>query len=143
MGSRSIQVNRPLVASETIAGEAIIVHHGSGFYFEAAGSAASIWQMIEQGCTAERLASMLTTCYRLGDQAASDTLEQFLALLQGHDLITIDAAAVGTPDFPMPQRAGDFAAPDLRVHRDLADLLLLDPIHDVDASGWPAQRPAA
>ena len=34
-----------------------------------------------------------------------------------------------------------YAAPKLATYSDLQDLLLLDPIHDVDETGWPAARP--
>ena len=32
----------------------------------------------------------------------------------------------------------DYTAPKLATYSDLQDLLLLDPIHDVDETGWPA-----
>jgi len=35
---------------------------------------------------------------------------------------------------------GEFRAPVLNVYADMKDLLLLDPIHDVDEVGWPTPK---
>jgi hypothetical protein len=37
--------------------------------------------------------------------------------------------------------AGSWSSPVLSIYDDMQDLLLLDPIHDVDESGWPAIKP--
>lgn len=138
MSGLGIGVNRPLVASETIDGEAIIVHHGTGQYFEAAGSAAMIWQMIERGTTADRLVDMLVGRFAIERAVAQESVAGFLQALAGYDLLGgSETSSVATSD---PVATAAFVAPKLRVHNDLADLLLLDPIHDVDASGWPAPR---
>ncbi len=34
-----------------------------------------------------------------------------------------------------------YAPPALETYTDMQELLLLDPIHDVDETGWPAARP--
>jgi hypothetical protein len=31
-------------------------------------------------------------------------------------------------------------APELSIYEDMQDLLQLDPIHDVDETGWPARK---
>ena len=35
-----------------------------------------------------------------------------------------------------------FVPPALTIYEDMADLLLLDPIHDVDEAGWPMPKAA-
>ena len=49
-----------------------------------------------------------------------------------------DAAAVS----PMPahQARGAYRTPVLSIYTDMQDLLLLDPIHDVDQAGWPTRK---
>ena len=48
-------------------------------------------------------------------------------------------------DAPPPSagasRTGDFVPPMLARFNNMSDLLLLDPIHDVDEQGWPRERP--
>jgi hypothetical protein len=41
---------------------------------------------------------------------------------------------------PVPEAAGiAFSPPTLIIYSDMEDLLLLDPIHEVDATGWPVR----
>jgi len=135
----SVSVNAPLVVSETIDGEAIIMHHGSGLYFDIVGSGALLWQAIERTTTRSALAASLCTAYRLAPEQAASVVRDWLAVLAGHDLIAYGPASVVAP-VPVDVAAEPFAAPVLGVHADLADMLLLDPIHDVDEAGWPMGR---
>lgn len=133
-------VNAPLVVSETMDGEAIVMHHGSGRYFDMIGSAALIWSAIEQGASYGQIAQALAQAYDLEPAAAQASVEAFVQVLESHDLLRVaDTPAPASLD--LPAVAGPYAPPLLGVHDDLADMLLLDPIHDVDDVGWPAPRP--
>jgi hypothetical protein len=44
---------------------------------------------------------------------------------------------------PLTAAAAITAAPVLEKYTDMQELLLLDPIHDVEEAGWPKARPAA
>lgn len=136
----SLAVNAPLVVSETMDGEAIVMHHGSGRYFDMTGSAALIWSAVEQGASHGQIAEALVQAYALAPAAAQATAQSFLQTLESHDLLrAADAPAPTSLD--LPTVIGPYAPPLLGVHDDLADMLLLDPIHDVDDVGWPAPRP--
>lgn len=132
--------NAPLVVSETVDGEAIIMHHGSGHYFDTSASGAVLWQAIEGGATRAGLVLRLTTAFEVDGDAATAAVDEFVATLSAHDLIREAPGTGATRLEPVGLRQA-FAAPVLGVHADLADMLLLDPIHDVDESGWPAARP--
>jgi hypothetical protein len=141
--SAALVVNAPLVVSETIDGEAVIMHHGTGRYFDINGSGALIWQAVEQGASIAGIAAHLSACHDLSADAAEAMVMDFVHILSSHDLVRADAtrpaqvlSATGVP-------GGALLPPVLGVHDDLADMLLLDPIHDVDEVGWPAPRPAA
>lgn len=128
--------NAPVVVSETIAGETIIMHHGSGHYFDTTGTGATLWDAIAGGgATVARLAELLVIRHGAAPAEARDAAERFVGELERHDLVRASAAApVMRPAGP----AGEpFAEPVLGVHTDLADMLLLDPIHDVGEAGWP------
>lgn len=137
----TIGVNAPLVVSETRDGEAIVMHHGTGTFFDADGSGAFIWQMIERGTTEAAAADAVRTAYGIDNGTAALAVADFLALLRQHDLVTIgetgDSGTSIGADAVDVAAAGPFTPPALRVHTDLADMLLLDPIHDVDEAGWP------
>ncbi len=140
-GDDRIVCNAPMVVSETIDGEAIIMHHGTGHYFDTSGSGALLWQAIEAGASVDTLASRLTGAYRIEPGAAQATVRAFVDGLFAHDLVRREAGTATAFLAPVGDREA-FAAPLLGVHADLADMLLLDPIHDVDETGWPAARPA-
>jgi hypothetical protein len=46
-----------------------------------------------------------------------------------------------TPRRPLPIAKRPFHAPGLQAFQDMQDMLALDPIHDVEAAGWPVPRP--
>ena len=141
-GTDAIAPNAPLVVSETIDGEAIIMHHGTGHYFDTSGSGAMIWQAIERVSSLDAIAAQLSEDYAIAPDRAHAVAVSFLEVLVEHDLVkTVEAATVSTA-LP-PNAVAPFAEPVLGVHADLADMLLLDPIHDVDEAGWPAARPHA
>lgn len=143
-GSRmaGIRPNAPLVVSETIDGETIIMHHGTGHYFSGTGSAAVLWEALQAGIAIESLAEIARDTFGLDKAHAVAAVDDYVALLLKHDLVVSDDNASGTlPTIIRSSQA--FAAPLLEVHTDLADMLLLDPIHDVDESGWPSRPPAA
>lgn len=124
-----------MVVSETLNGEAIIMHHGSGHYFNTIGTGALIWEAIEGGVTPERAAERLAAASGAGSDRALEAVLRFVETLDGHGLIR---AGDGNGAAPPPSASLAYAEPELHVHLDLADMLLLDPVHDVDEGGWPA-----
>ncbi len=60
--------------------------------------------------------------------------------LKANDLIRDTGEGAGA--FSPPAIQGAFAPPRLQRYTDMQDLLLLDPIHDVDEVGWPVASPA-
>ena len=130
-------VNSPQVVSETIDGEAIIMHHGTGHYFNTTGTGALIWQAIEQGASAPAIAGRLAAAFEVNEAGARAAVSGFVAALEANDLVR-RAPAGPAAAFGPPAVKAAFAEPELHVHTDLADMLLLDPIHEVDETGWPA-----
>jgi len=119
------------------------MHHGSGRYFDITGSGALIWQCIEQEASAAQIAAHFAASYNLPAENAAKIVTDFIAELRAHDLVRAQASATEKELPPATLVAGTFNPPVLGAHDDLADMLLLDPIHDVDEGGWPAARPAA
>ena len=138
------RINHSAVASDIVNGEAIMMHHPSGDYFSTEGVGAVIWRWIGEARSHDQILQALEAGFpRSGGIATA--LEAFLAELSEHDLIRQiplgDGEAPGVP-LPRPTEfAGEFAPPTLNVYTDMRDVLLLDPIHEVnDVSGWPVQK---
>jgi len=65
--------------------------------------------------------------------------------LRGETLLEQLADEVGVPpddEVAAPASDGPFVAPVLERYEDMQDFLLVDPIHEVDDSGWPNKKTA-
>lgn len=145
----------PFVVSEIIAGEAIIMSLKSGRYFSTLGSGAAIWGWIAGGRSVGETAALFSLRYDLDPSSADIEVCRFVAELLAHELIVEETTTVGTaPTAAVALPATDcghgdsvelepYQPPLLSVHADMKDLLLLDPIHDVDPMGWPTPAKAA
>jgi hypothetical protein len=133
------------VVHETIAGEAVIFHLQTGIYYSLTGTGAELWQAVVDGCTVEEMTDRLAARY----DAPRDDLEvaavKLLASLEDEGLVQA-GSGTGQPVAP-PTSVGTraaFEAPELKKFDDMQDLLLIDPIHDVEESqGWPTKKASA
>ncbi len=140
----TIRVNAPSVIGEVIDGEAVIMDLGSGHYFSTDGTGAVIWSGIERGLSRAGLVAMLAARYDADHAALTAAVDVFVGELCERQLVVeLDVAPNDTT--PLDDIDGEvrvvFVVPTLNTYADMEDLLLLDPIHDVDATGWPAAKP--
>lgn len=140
--SQVFLVNGPMVVSDTIDGESIILHHRTGKYYSTRQTGAIIWEGIEAGADAASLAARLQHACGVDAPRARDAVLAFIDLLRSHDLVKMGPDEGVQLPLPEPQRVA-FVTPELDVHEDLADMLLLDPIHDVTEEGWPSAKLSA
>jgi Coenzyme PQQ synthesis protein D (PqqD) len=147
MSNDVYRVRAPGVVSEIIDGEAVIMDLKSGKYFSADRAGGMIWQWIGEGCSRPQIAAGLCALYQGDPVSIAKAAGQFIDELVAQQLIEASTAAP-TANAP-PTKAGDgarkspFVAPTLNTYTDMKDLLLLDPIHDVDEVGWPTPKAAA
>lgn len=143
-----IRINTPNVVGEEFEGEVVAVNLESGTYFSLLGSAADIWRLLSRApATADEVvAGLHESLDCTGVDVAAD-VQRCLAELTGLDLITtepdnIPAAAVESDDdeIDLTERR-PYQPPQVEAFNDLQDILLLDPIHDVDEAGWPMAAP--
>ena len=135
-------MNTPTVTHETIDGEAVIINLDSGNYYSLVDAGSFIWGLIEKGASASEVQNAILETYD-GDATDVDRgVQHLLAQLQQENLIVpIDVA--GDIDFTKRVAASNghakpsFNPPSLNKYSDMQELLLLDPIHDVDEAGWP------
>jgi len=136
-----VKINAPVVVSETVGGETIIMHHQTGHYFDTSGTGAMIWEAIVTGATVDQIAALLSARGGARPVIARDAAIAFVRTLLTHDLVVLspiaESGAEVAPFVDFEDDQPTFAHPVLGVHTDLADLLLLDPIHEVGEAGWP------
>jgi hypothetical protein len=147
--AKCFRSKKPDVVFELFEDEIILINLGNGNYYSLQGTAAEIWNSIESGLSGEATADLLFRLYRGGRDEIKIAVDQFLAELVEEDLIEPAESACASrsskPERARPPEDGTgrppFIAPSLQRYTDMQDLLLLDPIHDVNDQGWPNRRP--
>ena len=135
------RVHAPKVISETIDGETIIINLESGNYFSLNTSGGDLWQELARH--APRAVILQNFCRRYGlktDQANADIEEFFARLLQENLIAERPTVGAAIDLNPISGDAPPYEKPVLLKYEDMQDLLLLDPIHDVDEAGWPLTK---
>jgi hypothetical protein len=147
--SRSYSLDPKRVVHETIDGESIVIDLAGGNYYSLAGSGSAIWTMLAAGCDVDYVVAELGRIYD-GDpdeiRQAVDTIAGRLVsegLLTPSDRTAALAAENDVGHEPHTAGRGPFEPPTFETYTDMQYFLLLDPIHDVDAAGWPHERRAA
>ena len=136
------RVSGPRVIYENIDGELILVHMEKGTYFNTDEVGAFIWTMVEGRATACEIITAVEARWEDGGEGLPGAVRRFLARLVDEDLAVEDrdpeAPRAAAP--PAPALRKPFAVPALQAFRDMQDMLSLDPIHDVEAAGWPVPK---
>ncbi|MEO6396383.1 MAG: PqqD family protein [Devosia sp.] len=122
------------VMCEDFDGELVVLDLRSGKYFSLAGGAAIVWR----GVVAGHDVTSITAALPAGD-ARREGVSALLTSLLEHKLLV---SAPGHDGAAPAELAAELAASSgpltLDVFDDLADLLVADPVHDVDLeTGWP------
>lgn len=126
------------IVFESFDGEAVVLDLSNGKYFGFSDSGSAVWQALSSGVGAEVLVGSAADAAMI-DAAA---LEAFIAQLVEFGLLApSDATPRPLPeDFPATLAAAKEPL-NVSVHDDLADLIIVDPIHEVEEPlGWPAAK---
>jgi hypothetical protein len=145
MTNQRFRVNTPMVTHETIDGEAVIINLDSGNYYSLVDVGSFIWSLIEQGASAGEVQNLVSQSYAGNASEIDRGVQDLLVQLQQESLIVpLDEAGAFNP-MELASSNGhekpSFNPPLLNKYSDMQELLLLDPIHDVDEAGWPKPNP--
>ena len=136
---RGLRANAPRVAHELVDDEVVIIDFTTGAYFSAVGTAAEAWISLAAGTPPDEVAAEFASRYGANlDEARNDVTRFVEQLVADALLVARDDHRVEEPMLPPPAAA--YTAPELERFTDLTDLILLDPVHDVTAQGWPHPR---
>jgi hypothetical protein len=141
-----IRVNSPQVISEHIDGETVMINLQTGAYYSLNSSGARIWGLLprDHGVLADEVVrAVRSEQAETADLAAQVTV--FLDQLLDEQLVVpVDAdgaharPSTDTTTPPaMEPTSQPWEAPSLTRFDDMQDLLVLDPVHEVDERGWP------
>jgi hypothetical protein len=137
----SFECNAPDVVFENFGDEAVILNLQSGNYYSLDGVGMLYWEYLSQGVPPGQIAAHICSCYAAQADRAdiAGDLDQLLSGLQSEGLIRSSKisralAEVSGAATPLP---AEYARPTLAKFDDVAEMLLLDPVHDVSEVGWP------
>ncbi|MCL4395731.1 MAG: PqqD family protein [Chloroflexi bacterium] len=137
-----LKVNQSKVAHELFDDEVIAVNLDTGSYFSLDRSAAFIWKILVQGAAPAQVARQVAARYSGDADAMAKSVEQFLSELERESLLVCVPGETEAAGSAVP--AGGkipYESPVLQKYTDMEELLLIDPIHEVDEMGWPSARP--
>jgi hypothetical protein len=125
MSAKTYTINTTKAVGEVLDGEAIIINLETGSYYSMNPSGSSIWEALSANSSI--------------DTSLPET-KHFLSFLVSEGIIaeatpsegsTHEETTNNTPIF-VPQEK-----PTIEKYTDMQEMLLADPIHDVDTAGWP------
>jgi hypothetical protein len=140
------RINTPRIAFEQIEDETIIIDFDSGTYFSAGPVGSDIVRQLARGISPDEAVEYARRWYTGDPQTIERGIREFVDALQRESiLVEMPPDEAAPPESPSATPSGQtvFEAPILNKYTDMKDLLLLDPIHEVDAEGWPIQKPDA
>ena len=128
------------VAHERVDDEVIAINLRTGAYYSLVGAAADAWTLLVGGATVEEVAMSLAERYGVDATTVAADLEAFLRSTAVDELLAAvgdDSATAEAVELPPVAPGAAYAPPTLDKYDDMEELLLLDPIHEVDEAGWP------
>ena len=140
------KINQPHVVAENFDDEVIAINLDTGRYYSIGQSGATVWTLVSSGATFSEVMAEVRARYIGEPTVMEQAVQQFVAELQRVQLIVTQSNGSGSipPCFSeqasTPPEKISFDPPILSEYSDMQDLLLLDPIHDVDDTGWPKQK---
>jgi hypothetical protein len=124
------------VVSEVIDGEAVILDLRCGRYYTADGVGAAVWEAALAGMLRSDIVESCRTRFPAQPAADRDVDEFLEQLVTAGLLVPQDESA--RSGGPVPDWPDLYSPPVLEWSDDLADMMALDPVHNVGPAGWPS-----
>jgi hypothetical protein len=129
------------IISDVFGEEVVLVNLESGVYYSLRGSATQIWiRLVSQYAIPEIITDLLNI-YQVAEQDLVVDIDQFINQLIDFKIIKITSDSTSKPiEFTVNTTLLEYNAPILETFSDMQEILLLDPVHDVDKAGWPISK---
>jgi len=125
------------VSWERVENEVIAIQLETGRYYNLFNTAADIWSVLAEGATIEILCRTFSRLFP-GNNAVCIEIESFINECTKAKLLLVEEEIkTDLVDESALTSLQTWVTPQLIEYSDLQDLILVDPIHDVEESGWP------
>ena len=138
-------LNSMNVVCDTIDGEVLAIRSDNGAYYSMRGPSASAWVAIVSGTPLDDAAQVVAAHHGADADTVHTDLGAFAELLSSELLVVASSGGDATIELPTETLGLPWETPVFEKFTDMEDLLLFDPIHEVDVTGWPSvktSRPA-
>jgi hypothetical protein len=135
---RFFSTNVPMLVGRQFGDEVVLANYETGLYYSMTDTAAKIWLGLKAGLSAEEVVGAFANCHATDAKIVEASVADFVDRLSAERIIVPAAQAGERQDWHLVE-TGQFRPPELERYDDLRDLLLLDPVHDVDEAGWPVR----
>jgi hypothetical protein len=142
-------INTPHVIFETIDSESVAINLESGNYYNLNEIASEILALIVKNFSEDEIINILNSLYASNGLLIDQSVKQLIEELKKENLIRPIEKALIENNNPNNSIASEISAdlkkknftqPILEKYSDMQNLFILDPIHDVDETGWPIQK---
>ena len=117
--------------------ETVMINLKSGFYFSLNPAGQRIWDLLLRMPTLDEVVYAISPGDHGDGKAIHAEVAAFLEKLTEHGLVKMTADRPENTGLPNQKSPIAYETPQIQVFTDQQELLLLDPIHEVDEPGWP------
>lgn len=138
----SFELAGPDIIWEAFEDEVVVVNLDSGCYYALDPVGGAIFDMLATGIAIPEIVGAIAARYEGERDAMGTEIAAFTQKLRDAALLRerSNDAPVEYEANDAPAEKSPFQPPQLRVFTDMQDLLLIDPIHEVDEMGWPVRQ---
>jgi hypothetical protein len=128
------------VVHETIDGETILIALETGVYYSLSGSGPEIWDLVVTGSPEDAVVAEMQRRHEHDSALVGEATRELIGELVREQLVVETTPNGNGHIAPTAPTQGAFSPPVLKKYTDMEFFLQLDPIHEVDAAGWPHER---
>lgn len=136
------RINSPKVVHESVDGEVIIINFENGNYYSINETGAEIWDLLSAQVPVGRILGIMGRKYDGDARHIETSVNTYIEGLERESLILrCDPPRQEVPPTEEEGFTGagtrPYSDPVLEKYDDMNELILLDPVHEVDEKGWP------
>ncbi len=143
------RINKPDIVFEYFEDETVLINLKNGNYFSIDKVGTDILVLIEAELSTDQIIKSIKNKYDAYPGNTDPSIRKFITQLHDEKIIRQKEKTSGSDKGSEKKVAGSskkgtkqiFSPPRLSKYTDMQELLLLDPIHDVDETGWPKKKP--
>lgn len=141
------KINTLKIVHQTIDGEVIIINFENGIYYSLNATGTDIWGCTERNDTITEIVKGIMNKYEGNQEVIEKDINQFITDLEKEELIVLNKENKNSQESKEKSETSKekpkYEKPELNKYTDMKEMLLLDPIHEVDETGWPASKTAS